>query len=417
MRTFGLAVASALVASAALSSPAWAKAGDPVKVSDDLTIDPIIDARLRYEGVDQPATDADALTLRLRAGAEFKVHRLGFLAEAEGTLGIVNEYNAFPFAIADRQRRPQFSTVADPMNVELNRLQVQYKGRTATLTVGRQRINLDDQRWVGAAAWRQNEQTFDAVRGEAQIGPVSLDGTYAIGQRTIYGIDGGPRQSLDGNFVFASAAVKAGPVVAKGFTYLLDYDESIVFSNSSVTYGGRVVAALPLVPRVSLAVNATYARQRDYGKNPTRYAADYLSLEAVLAARGLSLTAGFESLGSDADAADGAGRAVQTPLATLHKFNGWADLFLTTPNKGLHDAYLGAAYKFDGVKALSGLTAAVTWHHFSSDTGDIHYGSEWDGSLGFKLGRYAFLGKYANYDAKNFGVDTQKVWLQVEMGY
>ena len=31
--------------------------------------------------------------------------------------------------------------------------------------------------------------------------------------------------------------------------------------------------------------------------------------------------------------------ALQTPLATLHKFNGWADLFLTTPNAGLEDAY------------------------------------------------------------------------------
>lgn len=417
MRTVGLAVATAIAAPAALSSPAWAKAGDPVKVSDGLTIDPIIDARLRYEGVDQPATDADSATLRLRAGAEFRMHRLGLLVEGEGTLGIVNDYNAFPFAIADQQRRPQFSTVADPMNVELNRLQLQYKGTKATLTLGRQRINLDDQRWVGAAAWRQNEQTFDAVRGEAQFGPISLDGTYAISQRTIYGIDAGPRQSLDGTFVFGSAAVKAGPVTAKGFAYLLDYDESIVFSNSSVTYGGRVVAALPLVPRVSLAVNGTYARQRDYGRNPTRYAADFLSLEAVLAARGLSLTAGFESLGSDADAAGGAGRAVQTPLATLHKFNGWADMFLTTPNKGLHDAYLGLAYKFDGVKALPGLNAALTWHRFGSDTGDIHYGNEWDGSVGFKLGRYAFLGKYANYDAKAFGVDTQKVWLQVEMGY
>ena len=62
----------------------------------------------------------------------------------------------------------------------------------------------------GGFGWRQDEQTFDAVRGEAKFGPVTLDGTYAISQRTIFGIDAGPRQSYDGTFIFGSAAVKAG---------------------------------------------------------------------------------------------------------------------------------------------------------------------------------------------------------------
>jgi hypothetical protein len=31
-------------------------------------------------------------------------------------------------------------------------------------TVGRQAINLDNQRWVGSVDWRQNDQTLDAVR-------------------------------------------------------------------------------------------------------------------------------------------------------------------------------------------------------------------------------------------------------------
>jgi len=47
----------------------------------------------------------------------------------------------------------------------LNRLQVAYSGLPDTVvTVGRQRINLDNQRFVGAVAFRQNEQTFDALR-------------------------------------------------------------------------------------------------------------------------------------------------------------------------------------------------------------------------------------------------------------
>jgi hypothetical protein len=414
--------AAALAAPIAFAQPAFAapaapKFGDPIKVSDDLTIDPIVEGRLRYEHVDQPTTDADAVTLRLRAGAEFKMNRLALLVEGEGTLGILDNYNAFPFAVASAQRRTRFSTVPDPMNIDLNRLQLQYKGKAATVTLGRQRINLDDQRWVGSVAWRQNEQTFDAVRGEAKFGPISLDGIYAIGQRTIFGSDAAQRESYKGEFTFLGAAAKLGPVNVKAFAYLIDYDESVAFANSSKSFGARATASFPIAPKTKLNLMASYARQSDYARNPVNYSADYIAAEGAVAFKALTLTAGYELLGSDANAANGASRALQTPLATLHKFNGWADMFLTTPNKGLQDIYAGAAYKFDGVKALPGLNAAVTWHKFDSDVGDIKYGSEWNASVGFKLGRVAVLAKYANYEAKRFGVDTEKFWLQAEFAY
>jgi Alginate export len=412
-----LAVA-ALAAPVALAQPAFAAPGDPVKVSDTLTIDPIIEGRLRFESVDQPATDADALTMRLRAGAELK-HKSGLslLAEAEGTLAVIDNYNAFPFAIADSQRRPAYSVVPDPMNVELNRLQVQYKSKAVTVTVGRQRLNLDDQRFVGSVGWRQNEQTFDAARVEAKLGPVSLDGTYAIGQRTIWGVDGGPRTAFDGSFAFLGAGGKLGPVQLKAFSYLLDYDlkeqgGALALSNADTqTYGLRATASLPLAKTTKLNLTASYARQSDWKDNPVNYAADYIAAEAGIAHGNFGLTAGYERLGADG------GRAFQTPMATLHKFNGWADLFLTTPANGLEDWYGGASIKFPKVKALPGLNAAVTYHRFESDLGALHYGDEWDASLGFKLGRVSLLAKYADYDAKGFGVNTRKLWLQLEFAY
>lgn len=171
---------------------------------------------------------------------------------------------------------------------------------------------------------------------------------------------------------------------------------------------------------MKLNLMAGYARQSDYGRNPVRYAADYISGEASLTVRKLTLTAGYEELGSDRKAAAGAGRAVQTPMATLHKFNGWADMFLVTPDKGLRDTYLGAAHTFDGIKALPGLNAAVIRHRFGSDVGGLDYGDEWDVSLGFRLGRIAMLAKYARYrrhGAPDFAGDgdTGKVWLQAEV--
>lgn len=412
------AAATALIAAQPAFAAPTSQPGDPVALGDGFTLDPIVDGRLRWEHVDTPTLDADAVTLRLRAGAELRhASGLAVLAEAEGTLALDDHYNAFAFPIADSQRRPGYAVVADPMNVELNRLQVQYKSKPLTLTVGRQRINLDDQRFVGSVGWRQNEQTFDAARAEAVIGPVSLDVTHAISQRSVFGVDAGPRTAYDGKFWFLGAGVKLGPVQAKGFTYLLDYDPAeqagtLAAPNADTqTYGLRLTTSLLLAPKTKLNLAASYARQSDWADNPARYGLDYLAAEAVLAHGPLGLTAGYEQLGGDG------AHAFQTPMATLHKFNGWADLFLVTPAAGLRDWYGGAAYKFTGVKALPGLNAAVTYHRFESDAGSLHYGDEWDASLGFKLGRAMLLAKYANYDAAGFGAETRKVWLQLEVAY
>jgi Alginate export len=414
-----IAAKSALVLAAlAAGQPALAAPGDPVKVSETLIIDPIIDGRLRFEAVDQPATDADAVTMRLRAGAELKhMSGLSFLAEGEGTLAVVDNYNAFPFPIADSQRRLAHSVVADPMNVELNRLQLQYKSKTVTATLGRQRINLDDQRFIGAVGWRQNEQTFDAARLEAKLGPISLDGTYAISQRGIWGVDAGPRTAFEGDFVFLGAGAKLGPVQLKAFSYLLDFmlkeqaGPLAAINGDTQTYGLRATASLPLAKTTKLNLAASFARQSDWKANPVDYDVDYIAAEAGLGLGNFGLTAGYEMLGSNN------GRAFQTPLATLHKFNGWADLFLTTPAAGLEDWYGGASMKFPRVKALSGLNAAVIYHRFESDLGGAHYGDEWNASLGFKLGRVNLLVKLADYDAAGLGLDTRKLWLQLEFAY
>ncbi|GAA4720762.1 alginate export family protein [Sphingomonas lutea] len=389
---------------------AHAAEADKEAMSETLQIKPIVDARLRWESVDQGELNADAVTLRLRAGAEVKLGAFSLFAEGEGTVAPVNDYNAFPFPIDDGQRRPQFAVVADPQNAELNRLQLQYKSEPLTATVGRQRINLDDQRWVGSVGWRQNEQTFDAARGEAKLGPASLDLTYAMAQRTIFGEDAGPQTSFRGDFVFAGIGSNLGPVEGKLFSYVLDYDEDFFLANSSQTYGGFLNGTFP-VRAAKLSLRASYARQSDYGSNPFDFAADYWSFEGGAKLAGFTLTGGWEQLGSDN------GRALQTPMATLHKFNGWADLFLTTPASGLEDAYVSVGKTFDGMKLLPGLNANVVFHQFDSAVGDVEYGTEWDASLSFKIGKVGLLLKYADYNAQDFGADTRKLWLQAEWAF
>jgi hypothetical protein len=377
-----------------------------------IRIKPIADARIRLETVDQGFLDGEALTLRIRAGAEAVVGRLSLLAEAEGTVAPIARYNAFPFPLAgSRQRRPGHAAIADPENLELNRLQLQYKSPGGSLTLGRQRINLDDQRWVGSVGWRQNEQTFDAARGEGRIGPIAADLTYAISQRTIFGQHAGPRTSLSGDFIFAGISSKLGPVEGKLFAYLLDYEEQFFLTNSSQTYGGILRVGLPLGADRKIALRASYARQSDYAGNPLNYAADYWSFEGGTTLAGFGLAAGWEKLGSNN------GRPVQTPMATLHKFNGWADMFLTTPPAGLRDAWVSVGRKFDGLKLLPGLNAGIAFHRFDSARGDIKYGTEWNASAGVRLGQVALLLKYATYEAQYFGLDTRKLWMQADWAF
>lgn len=397
-----------LAASVIIVGAGAAHAADDT-ASSGFKVEPIANARLRVEAVDQKASDGHALTLRLRAGAKASKGHFSILAEGEGTIALVDNYNAFPFPIIDSQRRPQYSVIADPENIELNRLQVEYRHGGNALTVGRQRINLDDQRWVGSVGWRQNEQTFDAVRGEAKLGPIIADVTYAMDQRTIFGDDAGPRTSYDGDFLFGGLGGKFGSVNAKLFTYLLDYDEAFFLANSSQTYGGLISGSFPVSKTVKLNLKGSYARQSDYGDSPLDYSADYWMVEAGTTIRNFDLAIGYEMLGSDN------GAAVQTPMATLHKFNGWADLFLSTPAAGLEDRYASVGFKLDSL--LPGMNARVSYHEFDSDAGSIDYGSEWDASLGFKLGKVGLLAKYANYESDSFGIDTEKFWLQAELDF
>ena len=109
--------------------------------------------------------------------------------------------------------------------------------------------------------------------------------------------------------------------------------------------------------------------------------------------------------------------SVQTPLATLHKFQGWADKFLTTPPNGLRDLYANGGYGWKSVAGFDAINAAVIYHRFDSDRLNIAYGSEWDAIVSAKRGRWTATAKFADYRAKAFASDTRKIWLMLEWAY
>jgi hypothetical protein len=384
--------------------------------ASDMTMTPIIDLRLRWENVDQAgiARDADAVTLRARTGAEVAAGDFLLLGEAEATIPLVEHY------LSGLNGKTQYPLIADPANFELNRLQFQYRGiKKAVVTVGRQRINIEDQRFVGSAGWRQNEQTFDAARAEyGDPKGLQLDLTYAWSVRTIWGREGtGARaQSIDGNNLFATASYPTPLGKLTGFAFLVDQDEATVqkFRQSSQSYGARLAGSRALTKAAKLTYALSYARQSNYHRNPNRYHADYVLAEAGVEISAWKLGAGYELLGADKGVAF---TSFQTPLATLHKFQGWADKFLITPPDGIQDYYVQAGYGWKNIARLDAINAMVVYHRFDSACADQRYGNEWNALIAAKKGKWTVTAKLADYRARQFATDTRKLWLQLEWTY
>ena len=364
----------------------------------------IVDARLRYEFVDQTgfANEAGALTLRTRLGYETPAWK-GFkaLVEGENVTALSDRYNS------TTNGQVAYPTVLDPETTELNRVQISWTSAKADAVVGRQRIVLGNARFVGNVGFRQNEQTFDAARVAFKVNPTTtLTWIYIDRVQRVLGDDSPQGEwDSDSHVIQLDSKTPIGQLTAYG--YLLDFESAPL--QSSATWGARLTGSRPLVAGPSLTWEVEYARQGDYGPNPVDFDLDYLALAAGLKADSRYITLGLERL--DGDGARGFG----TPLATLHVFQGWADVFLATPARGVKDINLraGATVPLGGRKLK--LAAAV--HDFTDADGGLDYGSEVDASASLPLTpRLSFEVKAARFngDLPAFA-DRTKVWVTLEL--
>ena len=420
-----------------------------------------LDSRLRYEGVnlDQslPADtvkDANAWTLRIRPGFQTGIwNGLSAAVEASANINLNDKFNS------TRNGETDYATVVDPKNVDFTQLNIKYAySPTFNMTVGRQLINLDNQRFIGAVAWRQNVQTFDAASFNVKpTEDVGFYYAYINRVNTIFGesdIKPTPNNAQRGHvnsnshlFQFKYSLTPLLNAVAYG--YLLDLDKysvtptTLPATNSNKTFGIRATGAY-----APFRYAFEYAKQSDFGSNPLRYSADYYLIEGTVAVSkfkalpDLDFTGGYEVLGNDSNVTSsvlGAPKrfAFQTPLATKHIFNGFADLFLATSVFGLVDTYIGTSFKIPTMIGNNKIKVAATYHWYSSDEGSSKYGQEFDLVLSSPIalpksvpGALSIVTKYARYTAtdnaatdafpiiKNGGNrDTDKVWLQLDYKY
>lgn len=371
-------------------------------------VTPYADIRYRLELVDQDglAEEATASTLRIKAGVKTAEWQ-GFSAVVEGEAIAVLGDTSYNDTVNGKTAYP---VVADPSDILLNQAYLRWRPIAGLEIVGgRQAVNLDNQRWIGSVAWRQNDQTLDAVRITARpVKGASLDYLYAWRVNRVFGADspqGIWRDTEIQGFRAAQTIKNVGTLSAYG--YWLEVPSQP--SSSSRTVGVRMAGELPVGGKSTFLYTAEYARQHNHGTNPRRFALDYWLFEPGVKVGPASFKVGYERL-------EGNGTVgLQTPLATLHAFNGWADKFLTTPAGGLRDFYLDAAYKVPGKGPLAGLTLRAVWHDYGSTTGGIGYGREWNALASYPVGkRFNLTAKLARYEADAFATDTTKLWFQVE---
>lgn len=372
--------------------------------------------RYRYEGVDQEnfAKQAHASTLRTQLGYTTDGYQ-GFsaLLQFENVTVIGNElYNSTANGLT------QYPTVADPDDTEINQAYLNYETPYSTsIRYGRQVIILDNQRFIGNVGWRQNEQSFDALSIVSTALP-DTTATYAhITNVNRVFSEGNPNPVLANSPMTSDIVnvsykgLSAGAL--SGYGYLLDFDNTPLLSTQ--TWGARLDGGRRL-GKVKWLYTAEYADQNDYAEGAVTNDAHYHFLAAGGDYNGIQIKLNYELLSGDGV------YGFATPLATLHAFNGWADVFLNTPRDGLKDIFISAG------KTLSGVNLTAMYHDFSSDNLGYDYGTEWNLQATKKINKsLALTLKYAAYSgAKNaanvtrnpvLARDVDKLWLQADFQF
>ncbi len=353
-----------------------------------------VDLRYRLETVSQDNSlkDARASTARLRAGYESGSYD-GFFGMAEAqSLGVVGQ----DFYNSTSNGKVNYATVADPGITEPDQLYIGYNGLPDTLVkYGQQRLQLDNERFIGNVGWRQIEQTFDAATLVNHSLPDTTITTAYLYK--IHRVFGDYVTAPPGKFSSRSPLLNINYHPAQEFnlsaySYLIDL-QGLAASlqpayHSTRTDGIRLTGRVPAMAPWNINYTAEFALQSNGLENPENFLVHYHMAELGASWHTLNFKLSQELLGSNGST------AFQTPLATLHAFSGWADMFLQTPLLGLKDSFATLGSDVDGIQA------SIIYHDFHSDRSDIHYGTEWDAQLLKHFGnRYtlgAALGAYHN---------------------
>jgi len=403
---------SAVALTAIMGSFSSVSAADGINILSDVKLDAQI--RPRYEMVDDgnDATEnASAVTARTKLKVSGNLLDVDGLNASVGIISVNNfgyheyNWNTSNYTTDDGKR---YSVVMDPQKAILSNAEVTYKTGDTLLHAGRGQVNLDNQRFIGTVGWRQLERSYDTVFvANNSIKNLSVLAAWVYG---FQGVVDAP--TADTNSVLLNASYTISDALK-----ITAYDYMLASIHD--TYGIALTGKVKL-DSVKLDYRAEYAMQSDATMEihdaEANADAEYYNLDLGANISGILAGVNYEFL-SGTDGVDGK-TAFTTPLATLHKFNGWADQFLGTPSGGLVDMNVRLGYKAKGFGKL-----LAVYHDFTTDVemaGQDDLGSEIDVLYANKVpgvNGLSGLLKFASYSGGTVAGhtnDVSKFWAQLD---
>lgn len=402
---------------AAVAICAFGTGGVQADSSDGTAIlggDLTFDTRLRYErATDDVANDAEALTLRSAL-----TWRNDGLFGSPSLVGVIELENTAALGGADYtdgQANRSTVLIADPAGTELNHGYLTYRSAGGwQATLGRQPISFGDERFVGTVAFRQNHQSYDALSLNYDGGSDwVLNYAYVANVNRIFGDDAeGPAAGLLGDHeqdTHLLNAVFSGWSSGELETYAYLIENKDFQRASTKTYGAKFSGRVR-PEKLTYLYTMEVATQRSGSSNPRDYSALFWRASAGVSYKRISVQLTQERLGSDNDS------GFVTPLATLHRFQGWADKFVArTPDAGLVDNFITIAGRWPGFRYR------IQYHDFETDEGAQPLGREFGFHLQHRIRQGLLVGvKFADYRAHReapetfgFDTDTQRLFLTI----
>lgn len=369
-------------------------------------------ARIAHVDTDNNGKAA-SLLLRLHAISEWNTQFSTLLEIDHVELGWEDEFsngvhfNAHP-------------VIPDAAGTDLNQVLMRYApSNTLQLTLGREAVNLGNQRFVGSNGFWQNEQTLDAVGFKFEFGIAShLLYRYVDNANRINGEEAGKNLSpADANFV-ANNGLRPAPFLGDHdhnthllFAQFKEWD----FSQIQAYYFDMDIKDATALSNQTLGFRYDYKgrwdkfRTQAHGElalqKRTQVGNDaslpFYDVGVGIGFHSNELSINYQRLG------ESRGISFVTPLASLHDQNGWVDKFLLTPNTGLRDYSLHYIWRRNPIKI------DARYHGFYSDKSNSALGEEFDVDIAFKFNREnSVLLRYADFTARDDAyTDEQRIFL------
>lgn len=373
----------------------------PVAAGEAMTGKLLLDVRSRLEKFDTSGSDATAGSIRMRLGWQQPLAKgLTALIELEAVGAPIDDYADGVHPLPSR------ATIPDPEMHELNRASLAWApSQRLGVEIGRQRIVIGNSRYIGNSGWRQNEQTFDAIKVSARPSK-AVTFTYAYMSRVNRPLGRkSPQGVWRGDVHFAQAETSLGAIGrASAFGLLTDFDNAA--PQSTRTVGVRLAGTRVIRPGLSATWELEHGRQVDHAANLRNFSVNYDQ-----ASIGLKSAQSQAALVVERLEGDGV-NAFQTPLGSLHGFQGLSDVIGVTPAAGVRDVFLRGEH---GFKARIPVKLSGELHQFDTTLGGNRLGREVDVLIAAPVAKgWALEAGIARFESETrLYPDATRAWLSL----